>query len=201
MHIRQIALGSALAATLGAAAFLDKVSGQTAPDLDQKWSASDQALWYDSSQGSRLLPLSWFKALEQPGASGAMFVDDTYISRFRYLMRTTSTGEHLPLGFVVDRSDDSDLSWTSMKWRAGQPDKEPWIGLNCSACHTAQVTYRGQTLRIDGAPTIGDFQSLMENLDLALAETQSDAACRRCSPAPCGSGRGADRAAPRTRRE
>ncbi|HEY0300650.1 MAG TPA: di-heme-cytochrome C peroxidase, partial [Rhizomicrobium sp.] len=161
---------------LASAFLLGAANGQAPPGLDQGWSPQDQAGWYDASQGSRLLPLSWFKALEQPNPSGARFLDDTYISRFRYPMRTTSQGERLPLGFAIDRSDPSDLSWTAFKWRAQQAANEPWLGLNCSACHSAEIIYRQNTLRIDGGPALTDFQSLIENLDLALKETRDDPA-------------------------
>ena len=34
--------------------------------IDQGWSAADTAFWHSASQGSRLLPLDWLRALEQP---------------------------------------------------------------------------------------------------------------------------------------
>jgi len=37
--------------------------------IDQGWSTQQKVAWYTLSQGSRLLPLSWFRALEQPGSS------------------------------------------------------------------------------------------------------------------------------------
>jgi len=144
------------------------------PDLDQGWNVAQQTEWYASSQGSRLLPLAWFEALEQPGATGALFLDPTYISRFRYLPGPTAATLRLPLGFVADATAESQLSSTNIHWKAGQAGEEQWVGLNCAACHTAEIEYQGRGLRVDGGPTLADFQSFMEALDLALVQTHDD---------------------------
>ncbi len=144
-------------------------------NLDQGWNVEQQTAWYASSQGSRLLPLVWFEALEQPGVSGELFLDPTYISRFRYLPGPTPTSPRLPLGFVTDATAESRLSSTNLHWKADQGE-EPWVGLNCAACHTAEIEYQGRSLRVDGGPTLADFQSFMEALDLALVQTQADGA-------------------------
>ena len=31
--------------------------------------------------------------------------------------------------------------------------------MNCSACHTAEITYQGKTMRIEGGPTLADFRA------------------------------------------
>jgi hypothetical protein len=51
------------------------------------------------------------------------------------------------------------------------------VGMNCSACHTRQISANGQTYRIDGGPAIVDFQSLLTDLDTAVGRVlASDAA-------------------------
>jgi hypothetical protein len=154
---------TALAAGLGAA------RADVFPDLDQGWSEPQQRTWYDATQGSRLVPLSWLKALEQPGGTGPFLADD-HIAKFRYLPRPGA----LPVGFAIDNTDDETLSVTKLRWKGGQGSGELWVGMNCAACHTSEITFRGQRRRIDGGATLADFQGLMETLNRALAETRDD---------------------------
>jgi hypothetical protein len=147
----------------------------SADPLDQRWRTEDKIKWYEASQGSRLLPLEWYLALEQPG-SEALFNDDDHIRGFRYLPRTTSKGLNLPVGFAVDESDDTILDQTRLRWKAGQTSREPWLGMNCSACHTAELTYKGQAMRVEGGPTLADFQGFVGTLTEALTDTLRDEA-------------------------
>src|SRR5215203_3357074 len=43
--------------------------------------------------------------------------------------------------------------------------------LNCAACHTGEITYPGKTLRVEGAPSLADFQGFTDQLRMTLAET------------------------------
>jgi hypothetical protein len=145
-------------------------------DLDQGWSKAQANLWYESTQGSRLIPLSWFLALEQKD-SLTPFLSDDNIRRYAYEPRTlTHSTIRLPRGFVVDRTDASGLPRTNLRWTASQSAIEPWVGMTCSACHTATITYRGSTLTVQGAPTNADLQSFFEGLDASLEQTSSDPA-------------------------
>ena len=155
----------------------------------QGWTACEQFAWYTSSQGSRLLPQSWLHALEQPGSSGK-FLDPCFIARFNYLPSPVPAAAVkpdapcpldplLPLGFVVDCQSDKGLKSTALVWKAGQTDRERWVGMNCSACHTARIDFQpagkpSTTLIIDGGPTLADFQSFTEALDTALISTAAD---------------------------
>jgi hypothetical protein len=171
--LRTIGMSIVTAAAVQFAAFA--ASANPADPLDQRWSEKDKVRWYEAGQGSRLLPLEWYLALEQPG-SEALFNDDDHIRGFRYLPRTTSTGLDLPVGFAVDTADDSKLNQTRLRWKAGQTSREPWLGMNCSACHTAELSYNGQAIRVEGGPTLADFQGFLGTLTAALAETLSDEA-------------------------
>jgi mono/diheme cytochrome c family protein len=161
----------------------------------QGWDAATRGGWYNVNQGSRLMPLTWMRALEQPGAAvgdcpsepplagaaGAgdkpkLFLDPAYLAEFRIL--PAWSGADLPIGFSVDDSDDSSFVRTNLHWRSGIPpaqDKVRWVGLNCAACHTAQMTYNSQTYTVDGAPSLFDFQCFVENVDAALGQTRDDA--------------------------
>jgi hypothetical protein len=53
-------------------------------NVEQGWSPADKTEWYTKTQGSRLLPLSWLRALEQPD-SDKPFLAPEYMAGFRYL--------------------------------------------------------------------------------------------------------------------
>jgi cytochrome c peroxidase len=155
----------------------DGKGGTAAPGsgLVQGWSAAERSGWYEGTQGSRLMPWSWMQALEQ-ARNDKPFLDDAHMASFRFLPRTTSFGARLPMGFAIDQRDDSGLSFTRLAWFEGQGNDEKWIGMNCSACHTAQMSHANQTVTIDGAPSLVDFQSFIEAVDAALIETRTDKA-------------------------
>ena len=121
--------------------------------LDQGWTPQQSVQFYNTPQGSRLVPLKWFLVLEQPDKA-APFLDQDYIARFRYLPQTKSDYNlsSLPVGFVKD------------------PDNE-WMGPTCAACHTTQINYKKTGIRIDGAPGLGDFNGFVLALTAALEQT------------------------------
>ena len=48
--------------------------------LEQGWTAEQRTWFYTTTQGSRLLPYSWYLALEQPGGGGPFNAD--HLSRY-----------------------------------------------------------------------------------------------------------------------
>jgi hypothetical protein len=152
----------------------------TPADAAQGWADGNRIAWYTTSQGSRLVPRAWMDNLEQPDSTG-MFLDPAYIKTFRYLPNPAANWEStdktcpfdksLPLGFAVDCQSDKGFSGTNLRWKTGQSDREPWVGMNCSACHTTEMTYKGTTFRADGGPSLADFQSFTAKLALAVHET------------------------------
>jgi hypothetical protein len=75
---------------------------------------------------------------------------------------------------VIDAQDDSQLSVTKLRWKEGQSSKEPWVGLTCSACHSNELTYNGKRLRVEGAPSLTDYQSFTTAAAKALDQTRLD---------------------------
>ncbi|MGB6175096.1 MAG: di-heme-cytochrome C peroxidase [Methylocella sp.] len=140
-------------------------------NVEQGWSPADKTAWYTTNQGMRLLPLSWLRALEQPD-SEKPFLAPEYMASFNYLPGPGTSD--LPLGFVIDAQDDSQLSVTKVRWKEGQSSKEPWVGLTCSACHSNELTYNGKRMRVEGAPSLTDYQSFSTALDKALDQTWLD---------------------------
>lgn len=146
-----------------------------AGSVSQGWDAPRQIKWYRGSQGSRLIPESWLKALEDEHST-TLFMDTANFARFNYLPAAPGEKSTLPIGFARDVQDDSKLTATRLRWFKGQRAKEPWVGLNCAACHTAAIEYRGISYRVDGAPTSADFQGFTDALRLSMQATVDDPA-------------------------
>ena len=126
-------------------------------NLDQGWTDDTQVAFYFSSQGSRILPYDWFLVLEQAD-SQTLFRDNIHIEQLRYLPSTKLKDwnpDGLPVGFVKNVGSDG----------------TQWMGFTCAACHTAQVSYQGQEIRIDGGPTLGNVQGFNAELVRALSQT------------------------------
>lgn len=185
MRGRLTGLGVA-AWALNCLAIVNAANAQTPPaeqttKIDQGWSDQQKANWYTTSQGSRLLPLDWLLALEQPGSNQKKFLDPEHIKSFRYLPDAAPAKSKLPVGFAIDDQDDGDFSHTKLRWKQGQKENEKWVGMNCAACHTAEITYTKREgaiestkrMRIEGGPTLADFQSFIDALNQALRETKS----------------------------
>ena len=104
--------------------------------LDQGWSPSDSLWFYNTTQGSNLLPYSFFLVLEQPDSS-ALFRSDENIDRYGYLPQrpTVSNPDGFPVGMVRDEYQG-----------------KAFMGFTCAACHTTQINYAGSGIRIDGGP-------------------------------------------------
>jgi len=139
-------------------------------DLDQGWTAPQVIDWYGRPQGSRLIPKSWFDALEQPGPGGGRFVD--LMAGFNYVLDS----EGWPIGFTEDRQDDTQLGATQLRWLRNQRNDEPWVGMTCAACHTGELRSGPHVMRVQGGPTLADFQSFYFAFTQALQETRSDPA-------------------------
>lgn len=141
---------------------------------DQGWTLERQQDWYHATQGSRLIPWPWMQALEQPGAQ-APFMDEGFLSNFRILPAGPGALVPLPVGFAIDEQPDDQFDKTKLRWKAGQTDGGQWLGLNCAACHTAEIAYNGTNLRIDGGPSLFQYQEFIEAFNKALEETKASA--------------------------
>jgi mono/diheme cytochrome c family protein len=142
---------------------------------EQGWTPSERRAWYSATQGSRLIPASWLQALEQADAA-TPFLTAENMERYRYLSNETSPNSNYPIGFAEDIQSDRFFRRTNLRWYAGQGERERWVGFTCAACHTAEFRYNGQRVRVDGAPSMSDFQGFVEGLDRALHATLSDPA-------------------------
>ena len=117
----------------------------------QGWSPADRDTFYTTSQGSRMMPYAWFKALRRLDLDAPFAADK--LQRYGYLPNDPSprNPEGLPVGFVIDG-----------------PVASGHLGMTCAACHTAQLEYKQdgvtRALRLDGAPAHADFQEFLVDL-------------------------------------
>ena len=109
------------------------------------------------------MPYAFYIALEQAGNNG-LFNDPANLRKFRCIPRSpdASNPDGLPVGFVAD--PDSPLPKGFIKDRRS-------LGFTCAACHTGQVNYKGTAIRIDGGPSLADFDSLTKALEASLKAT------------------------------
>jgi len=161
----------------------EKVPAPTWTYLNQGWTEAERQQFYTTPQGSYLLPYEWFLNLEQP-ANDRLFRADDYMERFRYLVnpKSTSNPDGLPVGFAKEappvgpdgQRNETVLLRPFMGPNAKAtdfPKPNAWLGLTCAACHTTQLSYKGTTLRIDGGPTLADFNEFIASLTTALQLT------------------------------
>lgn len=133
--------------------------------LDQGWNNNNtnnfREPYYYTPQGSRLMPYSWFLALEQVGST-AKFTDPDNMRKFGWLVdgKSQLNPDGLPIGFTKDP--------------ANLPGTGQWVGLNCAACHTGEMTYQGKKIRIDGGSTHADLGQFLTALAGAVKATRMD---------------------------
>jgi hypothetical protein len=130
--------------------------------LPQGWSAETSDRWHFISQGTTLIPYEWFRALNQPGQ--------------QELIRSPENLQRL--GFLNDPAGPDGLPVGLYKWQVNFDTpkyacwKGNWLGLGCAGCHTGQVNYHGQQIRIEGGPSHLDIENFVGQLKLALGKLQ-----------------------------
>ncbi|WP_437497421.1 di-heme-cytochrome C peroxidase [Sorangium sp. So ce1099] len=160
------ALALALLAASGCAHAIDGPHGPHGPHgprgrnvvyLDQGWGDEERRIFYRASQGARLLPLSWFLALEREDSEARLVASD-YVTRYRFIEDpgSKSNPERLPVGFARD---------------VDAATGEVYVGFTCGTCHTRQISYRGAKIRIDGGPANIDVVAFTDAVFGALDRT------------------------------
>jgi len=127
--------------------------------LEQGWNNQQRTAFYETPQGSYLIPLSWYFALEQP-ENKKLFSNPKHIKKYKYTFADYEygLGKKIPLGFAVETVNGS----------------QDWLGYTCAACHTNDIVYKGTRLRIDGAPTLADFNGFIARLQQSVDATLQD---------------------------
>lgn len=107
----------------------------------EQWSAADREIYYFTPQGTQVkgLRYDWFKALELP-FSQQRFAAFEYLARFGFLIDprqrpTPNNPGNLPVGFARHQNPGS---------------QDEFLDITCAACHTGELRFNGQAVRIDG---------------------------------------------------
>jgi mono/diheme cytochrome c family protein len=129
------------------------------PPLTQGWTLEEQQLWWNSPQGSRIVPYEWFLKLNTADGAG-LFADPAHLARYGALPAPVSplNPDALPIGFA----------------READKSGSPWLGMTCSACHTGTIHYQGKTVLLEGAGSMLDAQSFDRDLSAALTAAATD---------------------------
>ena len=124
-----------------------KAATSTTVFFEQGWSRDEALDFYNTTQGSNLLPYAWFLALEQHD-NQMLFRDNENIKKLGYIPQQKTPGDNpdgLPIGFVRDNLKDPLLSSGLVKARLS-PDADDnnmgnseWLGLTCAACHLSLI--------------------------------------------------------------
>ncbi len=107
----------------------------------EQWSAADRQTYYFTPQGTQVkgLRYDWFKELELP-FSEQRFAAPEYLARFGFLIdpeqkATPNNPANLPVGFARHQNPGS---------------QDEFLDITCAACHTGELRFNGQAVRIDG---------------------------------------------------
>ncbi|WGT31671.1 di-heme-cytochrome C peroxidase [Pseudomonas atacamensis] len=109
--------------------------------LDQ-WSEEQRQTYYFTPQGTQVkgLRYEWFQALELP-FSDQRFASPEYLARFGFLVdpqqkASANNPGNLPVGFARHQNPGN--------------ASEHYLDITCAACHTGELRFKGQAVRIDG---------------------------------------------------
>lgn len=107
----------------------------------EQWSAADRQTYYFTPQGTQVkgLRYEWFGALELP-FSEQRFAAPEYLARFGFLVdpaqkATPNNPGNLPVGFARHQNPGNSAQY---------------LDITCAACHTGELRFNNQALRIDG---------------------------------------------------
>ncbi len=132
-----------LLAVTALGAFQVSAHAETYPQ-SQGWSQSQMRIWYELSQGSRLIPEKWLSALKNE--DGSPFFTRTALEALGYTYLSDAPSS-MPVGFVIDRENTNS-----------------WLGFNCSACHTSKLKSGDAEVVVHGGQTMADFQTFTTGL-------------------------------------
>ncbi|PYC22546.1 hypothetical protein DMO17_13875 [Aquipseudomonas alcaligenes] len=122
--------------------------------LDQ-WSEQARQTYYYTPQGTTVKGLHyvWFTALEMP-FSRDKFARTDHLARFGFLtdpqqMASELNPGNLPVGFARHQDDETGTQY---------------LDISCAACHTGELRYQGQAIRIDGGAALHSLASTVPTL-------------------------------------
>jgi len=122
--------------------------------VPQGWDEATREQVYHESEGSELMPLSWFMALERPG-------DQTsFVQGLKSVGVLAGEGD-LPIGFAAIGDDKTSRLYGEKRW----------VGINCATCHTSMIEINGQQVVIEGGANMFDLDQFQVNVAEAVDAT------------------------------
>jgi hypothetical protein len=124
---------------------------------EQGLAGDDRRKFYHLSFGSQVFPIEWTRCLEDRQTRKPFLQS---LERF---------------GFLPDAADPDGLpiGMSKAKAKAAASDV-PMLGVGCGMCHVGQLTYRGQAVRIDGAPNMIQFVEFGTGMAEAVRDVATD---------------------------
>src|SRR6185503_2851628 len=135
--------------------------------LQPEWSSERRERYYQTSQGSVVVPYSWYLSLESRTGT-EQWASPAVQARYGLLPDNDPryNPDQLPVGIVKNVVPDQYVQ------TLGEGHKE-WASLSCAACHTGQLQYKGNALRIDGGQGNWRFEQWSADLVFSLLATSS----------------------------
>jgi mono/diheme cytochrome c family protein len=128
-----------------------------APTFTTSWTAAQRDSFYHLAEGSEVFPTVMVRALLNPATGRPILANPE-----RYGLIPDPSLPNQAVGVTNHETVDSRLLGLKM------------FGFNCSACHVAQIQYRGKTLQVDGAPAHFDADTFRAELTAAVEWTLAD---------------------------
>ena len=165
-----VLIGGGLVTYLFYGKLLEPVTVYDVTWLDQGWTEDQRERYYQTDQGTLIIPYSWFLALEMPPTlevfeNRQLFRNEENITRYQLIPdpRPKYNPDLLPVGLAKATVPEDLLD-------LGLGHKE-WLSFSCAACHTGQITYNGLGIRIDGMPAMWNFSQFSTNMTATLGIT------------------------------
>lgn len=121
----------------------------------EQWDQQSRQTYYYTPQGTTVkgLQYAWFTALEMPFGRDK-FARPDYLARFGFLTDPKQQASrlnpgNLPVGFARHENAESGVAY---------------LDITCSACHTGELRYQGQAVRIDGGAALHSLASTVPTL-------------------------------------
>ena len=156
------ALACAVAFTAACGNPANEPAAVTAPPpptlYDGALTAAERDEFYHLAEGSEILPVHWFFALENETGSG-LFA--TNLERFGLIPDAASPANPYGLPVGITSAETRDLRFTGVQM----------IGVTCAACHVSEVTHQGKRVRLDGGPSHADVEAFAMGITRAITST------------------------------
>ena len=122
--------------------------------LEQNWNQQDREYFYFTDQGSRLIPYEFFLNLEQTDNQTLLRDNDNMMSfGFLPVVENDNNPDGLPIGLTRNGNH---------------------MGMTCAACHTQEIKYKDQFIRIDGGQSFLDLHLFLAELTASIDATLKD---------------------------